>query len=130
MTKGVFNKGATTIEPMENSILDFDYMMFGGPVWAMDAPRFVKLFLESLPLREFEGEWILFSTAGGGGVEKVVGKKALECWRSVSQDPNRNQTAAEFVSRILRHLGRTEAGDTPEPSETTETGTNIGATSE
>ncbi|KAK2946022.1 hypothetical protein BLNAU_19033 [Blattamonas nauphoetae] len=64
------------------------------------------------------------------GMEKVIGKKALEHGRSVSQDPNRTQTAAEFVSRILPHLGVTEASEAPARSGTTETDTKVGATSE
>ncbi|KAK2943051.1 hypothetical protein BLNAU_22025 [Blattamonas nauphoetae] len=134
--KGVFSKEATKIEPMTNSILDFDFVVFGGPVWAWDTPRFITLFLESLPLREFKGEWFLFSTAGSNfgkmeeGMEKAIGKKALEHGRSVSKDPNRDKTAAEFVSRILPHLGLTEAGEAPAPSGTAETATNAGETSE
>ncbi|KAK2957977.1 hypothetical protein BLNAU_7153 [Blattamonas nauphoetae] len=136
MTKGMFNKGATTIEPMENSILNFDYVVFGGPVWAWDTPRFITLFLETLPVREYKGEWFLFSTALSSfgkweeGVEKAIGKKALAFGHSLSKDPNRPQTAAEFVSRILPHLSLTEAGDAPEPSGTTETRGNDETASE
>ncbi|KAK2955043.1 hypothetical protein BLNAU_9974 [Blattamonas nauphoetae] len=136
MTKGVFSKGATKIDPMANSILDFDFVVFGGPVWAWDTPRFITYFLESLPIRDYKGEWFLFSTAESNfgkmeeGMEKVIGKKALEHGRSVSKDPNRDKTAAEFVSRILPHLGVTEAGDAPAPSGTAETDTNDGETSE